>query len=127
MFRRSTDPLFAVLDSGEKVESAVFHRLGSVADDGVARLRRHSGLEHFLPHPGHSHLKAADVTSLTLGPSLSGEAQQPAASRPGSVSDLLLDPAKEPSVCSSTRHISKCWFHYVQQVEGAMYQLRVTF
>lgn len=60
----------------------IFNRLGSVADDGLARLRGHPGLEHFLPHPGHSHLKDEDVTaspqktSFSLGMELSGEAQE---------------------------------------------------
>lgn len=44
---------------------ACIHRLGSVSADGVARLRGHPGLEHFLPHPGHGHLKAADVIALS--------------------------------------------------------------
>lgn len=58
-------------------------RLGSVSVDGVARLRGHSGLEHFLPHPGHGHLKAEDVTAspqtsgLQCGVEPSGEAQEP--------------------------------------------------
>lgn len=58
-------------------------RLGSVSDDGVARLRGHPGLEHLLPHPGHGHLKAEDVTasargtSSVLGTEPSGEAQEP--------------------------------------------------
>lgn len=38
-------------------------RLGSVSDDGVARLRCYPGLEHFLPHPGDSHPEATDVTA----------------------------------------------------------------
>lgn len=60
----------------------IFNRLGAVADDGLARLRCHPGLEHFLPHPGHSHPKDEDVTaspqrtSFSLGMELSGDAQQ---------------------------------------------------
>lgn len=59
------------------------NRLGSVSDDGVARLRSHPGLEHLLPHPGHGHLKAEDVTASSLrtffsvGTEPSGEAQEP--------------------------------------------------
>lgn len=45
----------------------LFHRLGPDPIHGVARLRRHSGLEHFLPHPGHGHPKAADVMALHPG------------------------------------------------------------
>lgn len=40
------------------------NRLGSVSVHGVARFRGHPGLEYFLPHPGHGHLKAAVVIHL---------------------------------------------------------------
>lgn len=60
----------------------IFNRLGSVPNDGLARLCGHPGLEHVLPHPGNSHLKDEDVTaspqntSFSLGIELSGEAQE---------------------------------------------------
>lgn len=41
--------------------SVMFFRMGSVAHDGVARLRRHARLEHVLPHAGHHHPQAEDM------------------------------------------------------------------
>ncbi|XP_061767330.1 ABC transporter G family member 23 isoform X3 [Nerophis ophidion] len=41
-------------------------RLGPESHDGVARLRRHFGLEHVFPHPGHGHLEAQDVNASRL-------------------------------------------------------------
>ncbi|KAI4812893.1 hypothetical protein KUCAC02_024255 [Chaenocephalus aceratus] len=40
--------------------------MGSHADDGVARLCGHDGLEHLLPHPRHRHLKAEVVKASSL-------------------------------------------------------------
>lgn len=60
--------------------------MGPISDDGVARLRGHPGLEHFLPHPGDGHLKAEDVTASPpenlhqcggWGAEPSGRAQEP--------------------------------------------------
>lgn len=36
--------------------------MGLVSDDGVARIRRHPGMEHLLPGLGHGHLEAEDVS-----------------------------------------------------------------
>lgn len=41
--------------------SVMSFRMGSVTYDGVARLRRHSWLEHVLPHAGHHHPQAEEV------------------------------------------------------------------
>lgn len=55
--------------------------MGSFTADGVARLRRHSGLEHLLPHPGNSHPQAANVRpphphEKALGGEREGEPRQ---------------------------------------------------
>lgn len=57
-----------MMENGHEVQNKLNHecfpmfsRMGSVAYDGVARLRRHARLEHVLPHAGHHHPQAEDM------------------------------------------------------------------